>query len=99
MKKFVFLYYGAEEHTPEAMQAWNEWFSGFKDKLSDFGTPFSRGIEVNHSGAKELADGQQAITGYSIVSANDIEEALEIAKKCPFFTAIRVYESAPMNCD
>jgi hypothetical protein len=39
MKKFIFLTYGYETPTQEIMNAWNNWFASFADKMVDRGGP------------------------------------------------------------
>ena len=96
MKKFVFLTYGYETPTPEIMDAWNNWFASIGDKLVDGGSPFGSGREITHTGTEELPLDMGAITGYTIINAEDIDEAEKIAKDCPIITSIRVYEAMSM---
>jgi hypothetical protein len=35
---------------------------------------------------------KDAITGYIVINANNIEEAIKIAQNCPMITSTRVYE-------
>ena len=96
MKKFVFLTYGYETPTQEIMDAWHNWFASIRDKLVDGGNPFGPGIEITHTGTKELPHDLGAITGYTIINADNIDEAVQIAKDCPIITSIRVYEAMSM---
>ncbi len=96
MKKFVFLYFGFERPTQEIKDAWSNWFASIGDKLVDSGNPFGAGREITHSGSKELPLDNRAITGYSIINAESINEAEEIAKGCPTITSVRVYEAMAM---
>ena len=96
MKKFVFLYYGFEPPTQEIKDAWSNWFASIGDKLVDSGNPFGSGREITHNGTKKLSMDNGAITGYSIINAESIDEAEEIAKGCPIITSVRVYEAMSM---
>ncbi|NIM92184.1 MAG: hypothetical protein GTO18_00505 [Anaerolineales bacterium] len=96
MKKYVFLHYGYETPTEEIMDAWNKWFDSIGDKLVDIGTPFGSGREITNNGTKELSLDLEAITGYTIINAADMDEAEKIAKACPFIAGIRVYEARSM---
>ena len=96
MKKFVFLYYGFEPPTQEIQEAWSNWFASIGDKMVDSGNPFGSGREITHNGTKELSLDKAAITGYSIINADNIDEAEKIAKECPIVTSIRVYEAVSM---
>ena len=92
MKKFILLHIGFETPTQEIMDAWNKWFDSIKDKnIENLG--FGLGKEVSDDGTKELARDLNAITGYSIINAENTDEAEKIAKDCPFITSIRIYET------
>ncbi len=93
MKKFIFLSIGFETPTPEIMEAWGKWFQSIGDKTVVGGSHFGPGIEITRDGSKELPLGLDSITGYTIINAENIEEAEKIAKTCPIITGIRVYEA------
>ena len=96
MKKFVFLYVGFEPPTDDIKEAWSNWFTSIGDKIVDSGNPFRAGREVAPEGTRELSLDNRAITGYSIINAESIDEAEEIAKGCPAITSVRVYEAVSM---
>jgi hypothetical protein len=98
MKKFIFLYVGAWPETPtqEIKDAWSNWFASIGDKLIDGGSPFGPGREITHTGTKELPHDKGAVTGYSIINADNIDDAEKIAKDCPIITSVRVYEAMSM---
>lgn len=50
--------------------------------------------EISKSGARDLEMGPDTLTGYTIISAADMNEAEAIARENPFITAIRIYELA-----
>ncbi len=105
MKKFVFIYQGSgmAGMSPEEMKAsmdkWMAWFGTFQDKTVDGGNPFAPGGKsVTAKGSETITKGA---TGYTIINAKDMDEAVDIAKKCPAFAedkhaAIHVYEAMPM---
>ena len=64
--------------------------------MVDSGSPFGPGIEITHSGTKKLSHDLEAVTGYLIINADNIDEAEKIAKDCPIITSIRVYEAMSM---
>lgn len=100
MKEYVFLYSGgdpdwmknaSEEEMKAKMAKWGAWMAKLqeKDQLSTGGSP------LQFSGKKLDSDGvvtdiaasefKEMVTGYSIVKANNYDEAVEIAKICPIF--------------
>ncbi len=96
MKKFVFLAVGYETPTKEIRDAWMKWFGSIKDHIVDSGNPFGPGMEITSAGVKQLPHDKGAITGYTIINAESMDEAVKIAKGCPIITGIRVYEAMSM---
>ena len=96
MKKFVFLAYGFKTPTQEIMDAWSNWFASIGDNIVDAGNPFGPGREITHDGTNDLPHDLDAITCYTIINAENMDEAEKIAKGCPIITSIRVYESMSM---
>lgn len=97
MKKFVLLSVGYTEPTPEIGEAWGKWFERIGDRIIDGGSPFAAGKEVSKDGGvKDLPLGLDATTGYLMINAEDMDEAVKIAQDCPSITSMRVYEAAPM---
>lgn len=92
MKKFVFLHYGFEKPTPEIMTAWGKWFESMKDNILDMGGHFSGGREISKAGIRDLPLGQESITGFTVVSADSLEDAERMARSNPYISSIRVYE-------
>ena len=96
MKKYILLHVGYVTPTEEIKQAWGRWFATMGDKFVDTGNPLSPGKEVTAGETKDLPHDRDAITGYSIINAESIEEAEQIARSCPMITSMRVYEAMLM---
>ena len=92
MKKFVLLSFGFEKPTPEIMGAWSKWFESISDKIVDNGGHFSNGREISRDGTKDLPLGMDSITGYTVINAENMDEAEKIAQENPFIASIRIYE-------
>ena len=60
-----------------------EWIEALGDDAINKGTPLSQPRLVTPDGVEELT-GDAAPTGFSIVRADDMDAALEIARACPF---------------
>ena len=97
MKKFVLLHYGFVTPTPEIMEAWTDWHASIGDRLVEMCGPFAPGVEITRTGVNELAGGLEAMTGYSVIHADSMDAAVEIAKACPSITSVRVYEVMSMQ--
>ena len=95
-KKFVLLSVGYEKPTKEIADAWMKWFGSIKDHIVDNGSPFGPGTEITSAGVRQLPHDRGAITGYTIINAESMEEAVRIAKSCPIITGMRVYEAMSM---
>lgn len=78
------------------MDAWRKWFASIGNQVVDPGNPLGPGREVNEHGVKELPLDMHAITGYTIINAESMAEAVKIAQGCPVVASMRVYEAMPM---
>jgi hypothetical protein len=98
MKKFVLLYTGTRDQAPtdESIAAWGEWFGSLGDKLVDAGNPFGQGREVSAGNTTELSPSASGVTGYTLINAQDIDEAEKIALTHPTVPSIQVFEAMPM---
>ena len=94
MKKFMLLHYGFETPTPEIEEAWGKWFASIAERMVDSGSPFNGGREVSRGRTKALPLGMESLTGYTIISADSLDEAERIAQGCPMIKFVRVYEMA-----
>lgn len=93
MKRFLLLHVGFEPPTPEIMQAWRRWFESAAPRTVE-NAGLRNGKEISKSGVRDLAMGADALTGYTIINAENISEAEAIARENPFITGIRIYELA-----
>ena len=104
MANFVLLYTGGSAGTTEVergkiMEAWGAWFGKLGDKVVDAGNPFATHAKnVSDGGAVHEGAIGTAATGYSIVKADSLNAAVELAKACPVLHSggkITVYEITP----
>lgn len=108
MTKFVFIYHApmtpadATPPSPEQMEAvmkqWNDWGAKVGDDLLDFGTPLAHGVRVTADGT---SPSQKEVAGYTILEADDLDAAVELAKIHPHLTMpggceIEVHEALPV---
>jgi hypothetical protein len=99
MGKYVYIYYSGATSDGGSNEAWGKWFGDLGDRLIDGGNPFNTGGQaVHHGGVMDVQD--KPVTGYSIVNAESMAEATEMAKGCPLVLdpngAVCVYEALPM---
>ncbi len=106
MANFVLLYTGGSMPESEAeqaavMQAWTAWLGGLGSALVDGGNPFTSQAKSIASNGK-VSDGPVGTmaTGYSILKADSLSAAVELAKGCPQLQGgdgqITVYETFPV---
>ena len=88
MANFLLIYHGGEtmeNATPEqqqaTMQQWMNWFAGLGAAVADGGNPISRAWTVSTDGTTEDG-GANPATGYSVLTADSMQAALEMAKGC-----------------
>jgi hypothetical protein len=104
MANYVFAYSGgngvsADEAERDAQMArWGQWFEELGSAVVDGGAASGAAKTVGPGGS--VSDGgSRGLTGYSIVSADSLESAVELAKGCPVLEiggAVDVYEAITM---
>jgi hypothetical protein len=92
MTRYMLLHYGFEKPTPEIMGAWQQWFQSIAERTVENGGFHGAAKEISKGGSADLVMDMDCITGYTIIEAESIDEAEEIASQNPFIASIRVYE-------
>jgi len=92
MKKFVLLTIGFTLPNTEIMESWNQWLKSIEDKIVDQ-VGLRNGVEVIKNRISELPMDKDAITGYLVINAENMDEAIKIAQSCPMITSTKVYEA------
>lgn len=104
MGKYVLAYQGGEmpaspEEGEKVMAAWMNWFGSLGAAVVDGGNPFGPSASIASNGS--VRDGGGAVlTGYSILSAESLAAATELAKGCPQLSSggtIDVYETVDVG--
>jgi hypothetical protein len=78
-----------EKPSPAQMQAmyakFNEWREKFQSQLTDLGGRLGTGRLVTPQPAPDgpFVEVKELVGGYMVVSASNIEEAVEVARACP----------------
>ncbi len=86
MANYVLVYHGGGmPETPEegakVTQAWNDWFGALGDAVVDGGNPASKTRLIGTDGS--VSDDASGPSGYSILKAESLDAAVELAKGCP----------------
>lgn len=106
MAKYLFLYTGGsggnddvtDADDQEEMEQWMAWFASMGEDLVDMGSPLLVSKTVTADGVANT--GASGVSGFSTVTAEDIEAAVEIARGCPIIAtggAVEVHEAYDME--
>ncbi len=94
---------GCQEPSPSQMDSmfakFQSWQETFADNIADMGGKLGEGKVLNHQG---LIDGpfmevKEIIGGYMMIRAENIDEAIEVARACPPVEAAISGESASIE--
>lgn len=114
MAKYMYLFRGGHDRMADLssedkqthMAAWGAWIGELSQsgKFVD-GLPLAvEGRRVKDSGSVvsdgPYAEGKEVVAGYLIVNADNVDEAVELSKKCPIFEhngEVEVREILDMN--
>jgi hypothetical protein len=108
MTEFLYLYRGYNADTSptdrqQTMQQWMAWMKdlGEKGYLKTVGTPLEKSGKLVGGKNKIVSDGPFAetkdlISGYTIVQAKDIDDAVTASLGCPIFQAGGSVEVRPI---
>ena len=99
MGKYVLAYKGGamaatEAEQQAAMDKWMGWFGQLGTAVADGGNPFGESTAVTADGATTTAGA--GLTGYSILTADSLSAAADLAKGCPVLESggsVEVYEA------
>lgn len=87
MAEFIFAYHGGRppktaEEGAAFKTRWRAWADEIGDAFVHPGSTIGKSWTVSASGASDDG-GPNPLSGYSIITADNIEAALDIAKSCP----------------
>ncbi len=87
MSEYIIAYHGGKKpESPEEgarhMAKWKAWVSDLGDAVVNPGTPLGPSKTVSSDGVADDG-GPNPLSGFSIVRADSMDAALEMAKACP----------------
>ena len=87
MAKYLLVYHGgsmeeSEEAMAEQMAAWGVWFGELGPAVVDGGNPTGESKTLSTAGVAG-GGGANPTTGYSLINAENIEDAVQKSKGCP----------------
>ena len=100
MSEYIFAYHGGKKpESPEAgaalMAKWHTWIDGLGDAMVNPGTPVGMSKTVSSAGVTDDG-GPNPLSGFSVVKADSMDAALEMAKSCPTLELDGTIEVAEM---
>ena len=92
MAKYLFVYHGGkhpetEEETAKVLDAWGQWFEGMGAAVVDGGNPVGMSSTVNPDGSVTDNGGANPASGYSLIEASTLDDAVAKARGCPILEA------------
>jgi hypothetical protein len=103
MANFLYAYRGGGMAATDAereasMAAWGAWFGKLGPAIVEPGNPLGASTSISASGGGGQADSK--LTGFTVVKADSLDAAGELAKGCPVFDeggSIDVYETIEVS--
>jgi hypothetical protein len=102
MSTYLLTFHGGsmpetKEAQDQVMAAWTSWFGTLGDKLVDGGNPISGAKAISPDGS--VMDATSAPSGYTILKADSLDQAVELSKGCPVLAggaSVLVSETFPV---
>jgi hypothetical protein len=93
MANYLLVYHGggrpeSADEQARVMQAWTDWLGKLGPAVVDAGNPANQSKAIS-SGGRVSEVGSDAVSGYSIVKADSLDQAIDLAKDCPIFRGPR----------
>jgi len=88
MPNYLLAYHGGgmpetEEEGARVMAAWGEWMGRVGAAMVDGGNPVGQAATVESDGSRKDGGGANPVTGYSVISAASLDDAVAIVAGCP----------------
>jgi hypothetical protein len=88
MVNYLFAYHGGgmaetEQEQKQVMADWGKWYEELGAAIVDGGNPVGRTMMIATDGSTTEGGGADPVTGYTVISADDMDAAVEMAKGCP----------------
>jgi hypothetical protein len=88
MATYLLTYHGGgmpetEEEQQRVLQAWTDWYGQIGAAVTDPGNPVGRSMSVNPDGSVTEGGGANPVSGYTLVTADSLDAAVDMAKGSP----------------
>ncbi|KAA3648069.1 MAG: hypothetical protein DWQ07_03495 [Chloroflexi bacterium] len=102
MTNYVLVYSGgsgmgmSDEEQATIMAEWEQWYGKLGEAIVDGGNPFSASKSISASGVSDGAASSPAATGYTVISADSLDDAVAKSQDHPHVKhggEVTVYET------
>jgi hypothetical protein len=88
MPNYLLAYHGGgmpqtEKEQAKVLAAWNKWYENLGPKVMDGGNPVGQARTVKSDRTVMQGGGPNPVSGYTIITADDIDIAIDLTKDCP----------------
>ena len=88
MANYLLAYHGGgmpatEELRKKSLADWGAWFGRLGTAVVDAGNPSAKAKTIGKGGAVSDGGGANPVTGYSVIKADSLDAAIQLAKGCP----------------
>lgn len=92
MAKYLFVYHGgkppaSKKDQEKVMAAWGQWLGSMGSAVVDGGNPVGQSSTVQSGGKVVNNGGANPASGYSLIEAPSLNDALSKAKGCPILSS------------
>lgn len=90
MPRYLLAFHGGtppkdQKRTADFMMRWRQWAGGLGSAVADQGAVLSRSMLVTDAEQATAGPGEDRLTGYSLLDAGSLEEAIRMVRGCPIF--------------
>lgn len=88
MPNYLLAYHGGgmpatDEARQAEMAAWGQWYGGLGAAVVDAGNPIGQTKTVSGNGSASDGGGANPVSGYTVIKADNMDAAVNMAKGCP----------------
>jgi hypothetical protein len=88
MANYLLVYHGGgmpetDEERDRIMAAWGTWYEALGGSIVDNGNPVGHSKTIGGDGSVVDGGGPNPVSGYTIISADNLDAAVEASKGCP----------------
>ena len=88
MPKYLLAFHGGgmpetQEEQARVLAAWTSWYTTLGQAIVDPGNPVGEAKTIGADGSLSAGGGANPVSGYTILSADNLGMAADLAKGCP----------------